>query len=241
VGSAHGAHLLTQGRRGYNCQRFLWPRPTFLHPAVELIRDVTDEKAALRAKVAEARRIVHAKDANGDAGRAVVVNVLAKVPIAPKAVIGGYWPIGTEIDVRPLLKALHDRGHACGLPVAHRGQPLTFHRWRPNDTLVRGRFNIQVPDHHTPTVDPDVLLIPLLAFDAAGMRIGYGGGYYDRTIPAIRARKPLLAVGIAYAAQEVERVPTDKFDQRLDWIVTEVAARRSERRRFPWLRAFWTS
>jgi 5-formyltetrahydrofolate cyclo-ligase len=206
-----------------------------------LTKDVSEEKNALRAKAAEARRIAHTKDAGGDAGRAIVANFLAKVPIAPKAVVAGFWPIGTEIDVRPLLTALHERGHVCGLPMAHRGQPLTFHRWRPNDRLVRGRFDIQVPDHNTPTIDPDVLLVPLLAFDSSGMRIGYGGGYYDRTIPAIRARKALLTVGIAYAAQEVERVPTDKFDQRLDWMVTEVAARRAECRRFPWLRAFWTS
>ena len=90
-------------------------------------------------------------------------------------------------------------------------------------------------------VEPDVLLMPLLAFDARGMRIGYGGGYYDRTIPAIRAKKPLLTVGVAYAAQEVSRVPTDQYDQRLDWVVTEDGARLMERRRFPWLRRFFGS
>jgi 5-formyltetrahydrofolate cyclo-ligase len=209
--------------------------------AVELTRDVTEEKTALRGQAAEARRIAHATDPGGEAARAVASNVLANVPIDKAAVVGGYWPIGTEMDVRPLLTALYERGHVCGLPVAHRGRPLTFHRWRPNDRLLRGRFDIQVPDHNTPTVDPDVFFVPMLAFDASGMRIGYGGGYYDRTVAAIRARKPLLAVGIAYAAQEVERVPSEKFDQRLDWVVTEVAARRIERRRFAWLRAFLSS
>ena len=206
-----------------------------------MTRDVAEEKTLLRGKAAEARRIAHEADRNGAAPKAVAANFLAKMNVAPDAVIGGYWPIGTEMDVRPLLTALHERGHVCGLPVAHKHQPLAFHRWRPQDRLVRGVFNIQVPDHNTPTVEPDILLMPLLAFDAKGRRIGYGGGYYDRTIPAIRARRKLLAVGIAFAAQEVERVPNDRFDQRLDWVVTEHAVRRLERRRLPWLRAFWTS
>jgi len=205
------------------------------------VKDKTEEKNVLRVKATEARREAHTADVRGRAAAAVKANFLAAVELPPAAVVGGYWPIGTEMDVRPLLEALHERGHTCGLPVVQRGQPLTFHRWRPQDRLVRGVFGIDIPDHKSPVVTPDVFLAPLLAFDAEGMRIGYGGGYYDRTIPALRARKPLLVVGIAYAAQEVERVPTDRFDQRLDWIVTEKAARRFERRRFPWLRKFWTS
>ena len=205
------------------------------------MKDITEEKNLLRVKATEARRDAHSRDIGGRAAEAVKANFLAAIRLVPGVVIGGYWPIGTEIDARPLLTALHERGHPCGLPAVHRGQALTFHRWRPNDRLVRGVFGIDVPDPKAPELVPDVFLAPLLAFDADGSRIGYGGGYYDRTIPALRAKKPLLVVGIAYAAQEVERVPTDKFDQRLDWIVTEKAARRIERRRFPWLRRFWTA
>jgi 5-formyltetrahydrofolate cyclo-ligase len=203
--------------------------------------DITDQKNVLRVMATEARRKAHAADVEGSAGRAVSAHFIARIKVAPHAVVGGYWPIGTELDVRPLLTALHKAGHVCGLPAAQRRKPLVFHHWRPADRLVPGLFDILVPDHHTPMIDPDVLIVPLLAFDASGMRIGYGGGYYDRTIPAIRSRKPLLAVGVAYAAQEVSRVPTDPYDQRLDWIVTETAARRVERRRFPWLRRFWAS
>jgi 5-formyltetrahydrofolate cyclo-ligase len=203
--------------------------------------DITDQKTALRVMAAEARRKAHAADRDNHAANAVSAHVLAQIKLAPQAVVGGYWPIGTELDVRPLMTALHERGHMCGLPAVQRGKPLTFHRWRPKDRLVPGRFNILVPDQSVAVVEPDVLLMPLLAFDARGMRIGYGGGYYDRTIPAIRSRKPLLTVGVAYAAQEVSRVPTDQFDQRLDWIVTETAARFIERRRFPWLRRFFGS
>ena len=190
---------------------------------------------------AAARERARARDADLQAPRAVSAN-FARVTLAPTAIVGGYWPTGTELDVRPLLTELHKRGHVCSLPVVHRRQPLEFHRWRPDDPLVRGIFDILAPDHHTPIVDPDLLLVPLLAFDASGMRIGYGGGYYDRTIPAIRKRKALVTVGLGYALQEVSRVPTDPYDQRLDWIVTELSARQfTERRRFPWLRKFWTS
>lgn len=203
--------------------------------------DISEEKRALRVMAAEARRVAQTRDKDGHAARAVAAHFFAHIDLPKDAVVGGYWPIGTELDARPLLTVLHERGHVCSLPVVHRGQPLEFHRWQPSDRLVAGRFDILTPDHHTPVVVPDALLMPMLAFDARGMRIGYGGGYYDRTIPAIRAHKPVLTVGIAYSTQEVTRVPTDGFDQRLDWIVTELEARRFERRRFPWLRRFWVS
>lgn len=203
--------------------------------------DIDEQKRTLRVQAAEARRRAYAADSDGHAARAVTAHFLAHIKLPPTSVVGGYWPIGTEFDVRPLLTALHERGHVCALPAVVRGQPLVFHCWTPDDPLVRGVFDILVPDRHTPVVDPDILLVPLLAFDERGMRVGYGGGYYDRTIPAIRSRKPLLAVGVAYAVQEILRVPTDRYDQRLDWIVTESGARSLERRRFPWLRRFWVS
>ncbi len=203
--------------------------------------DLNDEKTALRARAAEARRRAHAPALGDMAALAVRDHVLASVPIAPGAIVGGYWPIGTELDVRPLLAALHERGHVCALPVAHRRQPLTFHRWRPQDRLVPGVFGTLVPDTHTPAVVPDVWLAPVLAFDRWGHRLGYGGGYFDRTVPAIRAQKPLLVVGIAYAEQQVDKVPADEYDQPLDWIVTPKGAQRLERRRFDWLRRFLMS
>jgi 5-formyltetrahydrofolate cyclo-ligase len=223
-------------------RRLARPKSTS-HPAETaflLYADVTDEKRVLRVTAAAARRTAHGADA-ASAADAVRRHFLAKITLAPRAVVGGYWPIGTELDARPLMTALHERGHVCGLPVSHRGQPLNFHVWSPDAELVPGIFNTKVPPAGTPEIDPDVLVMPLLAFDARGTRLGYGGGYYDRTIPAIRSRKPVLAVGVAYAVQEVRRIPSNRFDQRLDWIVTEKEARRFERRRFPWLRQFWTS
>jgi 5-formyltetrahydrofolate cyclo-ligase len=204
-------------------------------------RDPAEEKRALRVSAAAKRGLAHAADVSAAAANAVRDRFLAHVPIAAKAVIGGYWPTGTELDSRPLLTALHQRGHVIGLPRAPRRQPLVYHRWSPDDPLVAGTFGIMMPNHDRPTVVPDVMIVPMLAFDAQGRRIGYGGGNSDRTMAELRRRKPLMCVGIAYAAQEVERVPEEAFDQRLDWIVTEKEARRAERRRFAWLRRFWTS
>jgi 5-formyltetrahydrofolate cyclo-ligase len=203
--------------------------------------DLNDDKNALRVRAAELRRVAHAADLDGQASLTVRDHCLATVPLERSETIAGYWPIGTELDVRPLLTALHDRGHTCALPVAHGRQPLVFHPWRPKDRLVPGVFGILMPDPSLPPVTPDVLLMPLLAFDHWGNRLGYGAGYYDRTIAAIRQRKTLRTVGIAYAAQEVEKVPADQFDQPLEWVVTEKGARRMERRRFEWLRRFLMS
>ncbi|HEV8678950.1 MAG TPA: 5-formyltetrahydrofolate cyclo-ligase [Stellaceae bacterium] len=203
--------------------------------------DIDEEKRALRVRAAEKRRVAHGADADGRSGVAVRDHALAGLPVAKAAVIGGYWPIGTEMNVHPLLVALHERGHVIGLPHAHRGQPMTYHRWQPNDRLAPGIFGIAMPDRRTPEVAPDILLMPLLAFDRQGNRLGYGSGYNDRTIPVLRARKALLCVGIAYAAQEFDYVPHNALDQRLDWMVTERGVRRAERRRFLWLRRFFDS
>ena len=203
--------------------------------------DVAERKGALRAAATAIRRSVHEVDPLGGAAEAVRNQFLASIHIEAKSVIGGYWPIGTELDVLPLLTALHERGHVCGLPLVHKRRPLSFHRWRPSDKLVPGIFGIPMPDHTTPRVEPDILIAPMLAFDRTGHRVGYGGGYYDRTVADIRGRKRLLVVGVAYAAQEVEKVPSERFDQRLDWIVTEKEVMRADRRRFPRLRRFFMS
>jgi 5-formyltetrahydrofolate cyclo-ligase len=188
--------------------------------------DITEVKTALRVRAADVRRVAHERDRAGTAALVVREHALAGLPLERRETIGGYWPIGTEMDVRPVLTALHDRGHVCALPYAHGRQPLSFHPWRPSDPLKRGTFGILMPDHTLPEVTPDVLLMPLLAFDQWGNRLGYGAGYYDRTIAAIRRHKALRTVGIAYAAQEVDKVPADDFDQPLEWVITEKGVRR---------------
>ncbi len=134
--------------------------------------------------------------------------------------IAGYWPVRGEIDPRPLLLALAVLGRPIALPVTGtRGTALEFRLWRPGDGLVAGPFGLSEPTG--PPTEPDMLLVPLLAFDASGNRLGYGGGYYDRTIAATGA----LAIGAAYAAQEAAAVPVGPDDRPLAGVVTEAGLR----------------
>lgn len=189
--------------------------------------DLQTEKAALRAR-ALARRGAHGAIARPDTGRRLAGNFHAAVTVPAGAVVSGFWPSKGEIDVRPLLGDLAAAGHACALPVvAGRGRPLVFRAWTPETVLVRGVLDIPVPPGDAAVLEPDFLLVPLLAFDRAGNRLGWGAGYYDITLDALRATRAVTAIGIAYAAQEVDFVPHGPQDQRLDWIITETEAIRT--------------
>lgn len=146
------------------------------------------------------------------------------------AVVSGYSAMRSELDPLPLMKRLSDVGHPLALPVTPpRGDPLLFRQWRPGARLVDGGFGVRVPGEEAGGVEPDILLVPLLAFDENGFRLGYGAGYYDRTLRSLRARKPVVAIGIAYDEQKVENVPHDDYDEPLDWVLTPSGAVRIER------------
>jgi 5-formyltetrahydrofolate cyclo-ligase len=182
--------------------------------------DTDTAKASLRREATERRRAA-VRD-NPDAGAAVRDNFLGAVKVPAGIPISAYWPLEEEFDPRPLFTALHCRRHPIGLPVIlGKGQPLLFRRWEPTTELVRGSFRVMTPPPTAPEIVPKVLLVPLLAFDRAGFRLGYGGGFYDRTIAKLRAVGEALAVGVTFAALEVPAVPRDQTDQTLDWIVTE--------------------
>jgi 5-formyltetrahydrofolate cyclo-ligase len=133
-------------------------------------------------------------------------------------VLSGYMPMRSEIDPLPAMAA--HRG-PVGVPVIlGKGQALRFREWTPGARMVEGAFKALIPEEGA-WLEPEVLIVPMLAWDRRGYRLGYGGGFYDRTLEGLRARGPVLAVGFAFAAQEVEAVPTDEFDQRLDAVVTE--------------------
>ncbi|QQP87490.1 5-formyltetrahydrofolate cyclo-ligase [Skermanella sp. TT6] len=189
--------------------------------------DLRDLKNATRAS-AKALRAEAAAAAGAEASEAVsrrVAGLLAGMP--RPAVVAGYWPIGSEFDVRPVLSRLDLDGFTCALPVvAARGEPLLFRRWTPQVPMERTGLGILAPAAGEPEVEPDALLVPLLAFDRAGFRLGYGAGFYDRTLERLRRIKPVTAIGIGFAAQEVETVPRDRYDEPLDWIVTETSALR---------------
>ncbi len=134
--------------------------------------------------------------------------------------ISGYMPIRTEIDPLPAMATLAISG-PVGVPViVGDARPLEFHRWQPGCALKDGPFGAQVPIE-VAQITPSVVFLPLLAFDRRGARLGYGGGYYDRTLEILRTKGPVLAVGFAYSAQEIAQVPTEATDQRLDAVVTE--------------------
>jgi 5-formyltetrahydrofolate cyclo-ligase len=151
------------------------------------------------------------------AGEALAALVLRDLAFPIGAVVAGVWPMPGEMDLRPLLHALHARGHPIALPeTPARGNPLLFRRWTPTSAMVRERFGTYRPDGDP--IVPDILFVPLLAFDRRGFRLGYGGGFYDRTLAALPGR---LAVGFGYAAQEVDRVPAEPHDIPLATIATE--------------------
>jgi len=183
--------------------------------------DIDDAKRALRA-ASDARRRVAAAADDGAAGERLAALFLEAIAVPESAPVSGFWPIGDEIDVMPLLRALAARRHSIALPViAGRGRPLIFRRWVEGDDMAAGPFGIREPLDGAPEIAPRVLLVPLLAFDRAGYRLGYGGGFYDRSLAALRETGEALAVGAAWAAQEVAAVPRGAHDQVLDWVVTE--------------------
>jgi len=183
-----------------------------------------DRKAELRREMGH-RRATAASEAPADAAEAAAAKLCAAVVVTPGATVSAYWPMGSELDPRPLMRRLSDAGHPICLPVVVcAGLPLVFRAWAPGDDLQPAGFGTRVPGEDRPERRPNLLIVPLLAFDRAGYRLGYGGGFYDRTLAGLRAKGRPTAVGFAFAAQEVAEVPRDGYDQRLDWIVTEAEA-----------------
>lgn len=178
--------------------------------------DLAGVKAAVR-KAAFARRKAAFAEVDMAPAQVVLGHVLAAFA---GRVVSGYLPIRTEIDPRPALAEATDRSPVCMPVIDGRARPLRFRAWHPGAELAEGPFGTGAPAEGRFLV-PDVLVVPLLAFDRSGARLGYGGGYYDRTLEGLRHAGRPVAVGFAYAAQEVDAVPVEPTDQRLDAVVTE--------------------
>ena len=179
---------------------------------------VDDAKRALRARAMAARA---GRDPLA-CGEHLARHVLRNLAPLPGMIVAGFWPLDGEIDVRPLLLKLRDRGHEVVLPITpKRGNPLTFGLWSPGDALTPERFGTMRPIGAERI--PGFVLVPLLAFDRQGGRLGYGAGYYDRTLPLLPNR---IALGCAFAAQEVDEVPVGPYDVRLDAVATECGVMR---------------
>ena len=182
------------------------------------------DKAAARLEAAARRAAAFA--ANPLAGETLSAWLPSAALPEPGAAVSAYWPFRTEIDPRPLMARLAAAGARLALPVTPpkgAGKPLCFHLWAPQDGLHPSTFGVHEPHPSQTAVEPDLLLVPLLAFDRRGGRLGYGAGHYDRTLQDLRARKPIRAIGLAFAAQEMDRVATDPHDQPLDAVLTERA------------------
>lgn len=190
-------------------------------------RSLADEKAELRRRCYARRQAIKSKAAaaaaNEVAGQVAAEIDFSNITLTRDTAVSAYWPLPGELDPRPALRALATRGASLALPrVIGDGQPLAFHLWRHEDRLVEGRFKVMEPAAEAPIATPNFLLVPLLAFDSGCRRLGHGKGYYDRTLQTLKANDPAtLAVGVAFAVQEVERVPTDDHDQTLDMVITE--------------------
>ncbi len=186
------------------------------------MRDIATEKDALRRDAKRTRADAHAT--HPKAGGLLVdrMRQTALVPTWQGIAVSSYLPIGSELDTLPLIHWLQDVGAIHGLPVVTaEGAPLTFRQWRPGDPLIDGGFATKCPDGAAPALEPAIILVPLLAFDRAGYRLGYGGGFYDRTLAARRSAGTITAIGLAFSAQEVDTVPRDEHDQPLDAVLTE--------------------
>jgi 5-formyltetrahydrofolate cyclo-ligase len=177
-------------------------------------------KANLRAAALAARDAL-----SGDHRAAAAMAVAARglpVEIANGAIVSGYSPIRNEIDPVPLMRALAAQGARLALPaVTARGKSLAFRAWLAGDRLMLGPLGIPEPSPAAAEVIPDIMLVPLAAFDRLGHRIGYGAGHYDYTLAHLRKVKPVTAVGLAFAAQEIEAVPARQHDVALDYVLTE--------------------
>jgi 5-formyltetrahydrofolate cyclo-ligase len=182
---------------------------------------MTDE-ANLDSRKAQARQAARAKRAASIDPQAAA-GLIKHYPDVLKsaAIVAGYWPTGTEIDCRTLLSELAEHGVVIALPrIESRDDLPVFRAWRAEDALAPDAFGILSPPKTALPVLPHIVLTPLLAFDRAGRRLGQGGGHYDRTLASLKA-EGAIAVGLAYASQEMVEVPAGALDQKLDWILTE--------------------
>ena len=180
-----------------------------------------ERKRALRAAM-QIRRQGLDEDYRRSAAAGLLEIYQLERPAELPAIVSGFWPIKDEIDIRPLMTDLQGEGCRLALPVVQgRGQRLSFRAWQPGDPLESGVFGTLQPAAGCETVEPDVLLVPLLACDAEGWRLGYGGGFYDRTLEDLRRRRKVTAIGVGFDLQFVPEVPHGADDQRLDWLLTD--------------------
>ncbi|MGV6801154.1 MAG: 5-formyltetrahydrofolate cyclo-ligase [bacterium] len=179
-----------------------------------------DNKEVFRAQAKARRKELSAQRKDASLHAAAVF--MRHIAPEPDKIVALYYTTGTELDTWPLAEALLANGNQICLPVVkHKDHPLAFRHYQQGTELVKGQFNIPTPPPGATECLPDIVVTPLLAFTSTGARLGYGGGYYDRTLNDLRNQKHILAVGYAYGGQEMSNLPTTPHDEVLDWIITE--------------------
>jgi 5-formyltetrahydrofolate cyclo-ligase len=230
VGPEYGTHLRKQATEDINADGGVAPSYFSDRFHERTVMTVADDKASLRLSAIAVRRGL-AAGAPG-AGLAVRDHLLAAIDnfdIEAGAVVAAFWSIGDEIDMQPALISLDALGFCCALPVVHGwGKALTFRRWTPATVLQQAGFGLLEPLADAPEAVPRLVLVPLLAFDPAGFRLGHGAGYYDRTLANLRAAGNVVAIGVAFSGQEIAEMPRAAHDERMDAIVTELGMKRFE-------------
>jgi 5-formyltetrahydrofolate cyclo-ligase len=190
----------------------------------ETLSEIAEKKRQIREEALK-RRDALSPDYRRQAAENVA-NFPFPIPVPDDAIVSGYFPIKSELNPLPLLRILAKRRAMVALPrIVGRGHPLSMRAWKFDEPLVRGQWGIQEPSPDAPAVAPDIFIVPFAAFDKRGYRIGYGAGYYDMTIAALRKKKKCVAVGFGFAVQEVAACPVEDHDQKLDYILTEKGLR----------------
>jgi 5-formyltetrahydrofolate cyclo-ligase len=198
--------------------------PHFIHSLRFQIMSLIDDKRALRRSMLASRGGLD-EERRRQAAAGLLEMWRQERPVKPPTIVSGFWPMAEELDIRPLMIELSNQGCQLALPVVvAKKQPLVFRAWQPGDSLEAGVFGTLHPSPTCEVVEPDALIVPLLACDEEGWRLGYGGGFYDRTLERLRARKTITAVGVCFDDQIVPDVPHGPDDQRLDWLLTDKRA-----------------
>ncbi len=157
-----------------------------------------------------------------EAARAVTQNFIANIPLKQSDIIAGYWPLKDEIDITLVLEILEENGHSLCLPrIQQHDKDLSFRRYKRGDKLYKHSFGVMEPADLAALLQPDVVIVPLLAFDKSGHRIGFGSGYYDRTLRQLQEISEVIAVGVGYDFQQIDRIPSEPHDIKLDCVVTD--------------------
>ena len=187
-----------------------------------------DEKATLRkAQTALRKTAAQHHESVVEALSGYASKLAQALNLEDGDIVAGFWPIKSELDPRPLMAALTRLGMGNALPATPAaGMPLIFHAWKDGDAVIDGLYGTSEPEPAAPVVTPKLILVPMLAFDDMGYRLGYGGGFYDRTLAQIRAEgNRVRCVGVAYDCQHVEQVPIGIYDAVLDGVLTESGLR----------------